>query len=95
MNDIRTIALIAGVLLLLLVATAVGQVRLAVVPTPSCPYELQPQAAKVPSAHKAKLWRPPPAAPTTVRPSRMPSPAPALTGPGTHRSEVVPSPNCP
>lgn len=41
--------------------TVTGVLRLVVVPSPSCPVRLSPQARTVPSVFKARLWPPPPA----------------------------------
>jgi hypothetical protein len=57
------------------------------IPSPSCPRAMSPQAITVPFLRRARLWKAPAAiAATSLRP---------LTGTGTSLKAVVPLPTCP
>jgi hypothetical protein len=67
--------------------TVTGEVRLLVVPSPSCPKALAPQDRTVPSPSTARPWSRP--QPTAVTPRRF------RTGTGLVRRVRVPSPSWP
>src|SRR5207247_1320942 len=71
--------------------TPTGVVRLVVVPSPSSPFPLKPQASTLPSDLSARLYSLPPAAMATTP---LPAPSP-VTPTGVVRLVVVPSPSSP
>jgi hypothetical protein len=69
-----------------------GALLLVVVPLPNCPSEFEPHAAKVPSAHNARLKLSPAATAVTVLPDSTPV---RVTSTGTGLLDVLPLPNWP
>lgn len=72
------------------VVTATGMLLATVPPLPNCPSVLVPQAAIVPSEHRAKLCKKPPVMATTDFPERAP---PRVTTTGTVLFTTLPFPN--